>query len=77
MIDDPLDQFMPTPQSMWKSWMRSRKGLWFYDLCAGYDWDWDTAYEMLKGETIADPALLSRQIALNNLSDRLLVVQKV
>jgi hypothetical protein len=42
---EPLDEHLPTPDKMWKSWMRSRRGLWFYDLHAGYDWSIDTAYD--------------------------------
>ena len=47
---EPLDQFMPTPASIHRAWMRSRKGLWHYDLVAGYDWNVDAAIALLKSE---------------------------
>jgi len=53
----PLDERLPTPEQMRKSWMRAHAhGLWIWDLHAGYDWSLDTAVEMLKGGTIAEPA---------------------
>jgi hypothetical protein len=55
MIQPIDDTDLPTPEEMEAF---RRHGLWFWDLYAGYHWSIDTAVEMLKGETIADPALL-------------------
>jgi hypothetical protein len=47
---EPLDEHLPTPEQMRKSWMRAHAhGLWVWDLYAGYG-AIDSAVEMLKGE---------------------------
>jgi hypothetical protein len=46
----PLDEHLPTPASIHRAWIRSRKGLWFHDLYAGYDWSVDAAIALLKAE---------------------------
>jgi hypothetical protein len=42
---EPLDEHLPTPEKIHQAWMRSRRGLWFYDLYAGYDWSVSKAYD--------------------------------
>ena len=42
---EPLDERLPTPASIHRAWMRSRRGLWHWDLHAGYDWNVSTAYD--------------------------------
>jgi hypothetical protein len=43
---EPLDEHLPTPAQMQKSWMRQHAhGLWMWDLHAGYDWNVSTAYD--------------------------------
>jgi hypothetical protein len=45
-INDPLDEHLPTPDKMRKSWMRQHAhGLWHWDLYAGHDWSVSAAYE--------------------------------
>jgi hypothetical protein len=47
---EPLDEHLPTPASIHRAWMRSRRGLWHFDLYAGYDWNVDAAIALLKSE---------------------------